>query len=327
MCDFIDSLPIHDGLFERLPPLDGDVGCWAFDPVEPTEQWLNKRNEFDESLRRLPSSELDVDDPTEATVDDHFHFGAVVTSQFVLPSERYAFELFRKIGSDHLNYYSPASLASLAAAFALGGVIAHSDADEKLRDALRENLLADAAHEYREFIVDHKFLGEGYILLPAYGLIAYVGQGLGDAPLAPSVGEWGERSFRAIVVGAPPLLAAQLLTGGSRPGETDHESQWRPLADDNGVSGHAFIGAIPLISAAKMSHGVGWKALFLSASMLPGLSRVTDDAHYPSQVMLGWTMAYVAATAVDLTNRDCSSFVVEPWASGDTVGIAGMWQR
>lgn len=122
---------------------------------------------------------------------------------------------------------------------------------------------------------------------------------LDDLPYGSAVAEWGERSLRTLLVGGPPMLGLQYLTGGSRPGETSHESKWTPLQDNNGVSGHSFMGAIPFLSAAKMTDNRWLKAGCYTVSVLPAISRINDDDHYPSQAFLGWWLALAAASAVD----------------------------
>ena len=43
------------------------------------------------------------------------------------------------------------------------------------------------------------------------------------------------------------MLLMQRVTGASRAGESDSGSHWRPFHDSNGVSGHAFMGAVLLL--------------------------------------------------------------------------------
>jgi len=62
------------------------------------------------------------------------------------------------------------------------------------------------------------------------------------------------------------------MTGASRPSEGD--SKWRPLKDSNGLSGHAFIGAVPFITAAKMNDNPYIKTILYGFSVLPGLTRI-----------------------------------------------------
>ena len=86
--------------------------------------------------------------------------------------------------------------------------------------------------------------------------------------LSGAVGLWGERSMSAFVVGAPPVMLLQRLTGSSRPGETSHDSSWSFWSDNNGVSGHAFMSALPFVTAAKATESPLWKTVFYAGSTL-----------------------------------------------------------
>ncbi len=116
------------------------------------------------------------------------------------------------------------------------------------------------------------------------------------------IGEWGQRCLRATLVGVPPLLILQRGLGASRPDEND--SHWRPFNDSNGVSGHNFMGAVPFIVAAKMTDKPYLKYPLYMASTLCGLSRINDDKHYFSQIVLGWWLAYLAADSVFKTEKE-----------------------
>src|SRR5204862_2978155 len=98
------------------------------------------------------------------------------------------------------------------------------------------------------------------------------------------------------------MLLMQRVTGGSRPGENPWGSHWNFFKDSNGVSGDAFIGGVAFITAAKMSDNLFLKTGFYALSVMPALGRVNDDAHYTSQAFLGYFLAYMACSAVDLTN-------------------------
>jgi hypothetical protein len=118
------------------------------------------------------------------------------------------------------------------------------------------------------------------------------------------------------------MLALQYLTGGSRPGESPNQSKWDPGADNNGVSGHSFMGAIPFLSAAKMADNTWLKAGLYAGSALPALSRINDDDHYPSQAFLGWWIAYLAASAVDHSQDSVNDNRVHILPRPDGVGVA-----
>jgi membrane-associated phospholipid phosphatase len=142
-----------------------------------------------------------------------------------------------------------------------------------------------------------------------------------DTEMTRVTGKWGERAIRGFIVGAPPVTILQQLTGGSRPTETNEGSEWQPLQDNNGVSGHAFMGSLPFITAAKMTDDRALKFLFYAGSALTPLSRVNDKAHYPSQVALGWWMAYLAASAIHATDEPDARWRFFPYSTGEGSGL------
>ncbi|MDI6777504.1 MAG: hypothetical protein QMD03_09795 [Syntrophales bacterium] len=136
-----------------------------------------------------------------------------------------------------------------------------------------------------------------------------------------SVGEWSQRSIRALAVGGPSALFLRGATGGLAPGEGDSnwepfndnhqkraakaaanetgDSNWEPFSDNHGVSAHSFIGAVPFITAAQMNDNPYLKSSFYTMSALPALSRINDNAHYFSQAALGWYLSFLSCRAVE----------------------------
>jgi hypothetical protein len=119
-----------------------------------------------------------------------------------------------------------------------------------------------------------------------------------------------------------------MATGASRPSE-DVGSQWHFFNDNNGVSGHAFVGAVPFLAAADMVESPLLKGTLYVCSTFVGFSRMTDDAHYPSQVFLGWYLAWASARAVDATELEFAGMELKvmPLPIGDLggVGVVGSW--
>jgi hypothetical protein len=192
------------------------------------------------------------------------------------------------IASDYAGFYSAQGLTYLSIGLGAGALMANTAFDESfLHDAYAENVVLAPSDEYYKRLHQPKFLGDGYYTIPAFAAAALAEPLIADLPLGPETAEWGRRSLRTILVGGPPVLGLQLLTGGSRPGESSAGSHWKPFEDNNGVSGHSFMGAIPFLSAAKMTDNVWLKGGFYAVSTLPALSRVNDDDHYFSQAFLG----------------------------------------
>lgn len=295
--------------FENLPvPNQSDVGHTPFFGGERSLHVEGAPTADQAEIWRLPSVDAD-----ETVADEKpFTFG----------------DLFKEQGTgileDYSQFYSLKSLSWLAAGFGAGALMANTDFDEKFaRDAIVENVIMAPTDEYTEQLGRAKIFGEGQYFIPIYAIAALAEPLIDDLPLGEATAEWGQRSFRTLLVGVPPLLTLQLLTGGSRPGESSSTSHWKPLQDDNGVSGHGFMGAVPFLSAAKMTDNIWLKSGLYVASTLPALSRLSDDDHYFSQAFLGWWLAYLAASAVDRSHDPDSHhrFVVYPEGDGVIAGL------
>jgi hypothetical protein len=197
---------------------------------------------------------------------------------------------------DYENFYTVKGAVSLGVALAASGLCANTDADYEIRQYYAERLKSvntDRASKWAEP------MGDGLITVPVFAAALAAGELMGNSAAGGAFSEWGERSIRGVAVGGPLLLALQKTLGSGRPEEDG--SRWDCFDDNNAASGHAFIGALPFISAAKMSDELYFKIPLYAASTLTGLSRINDDDHYFSQVLLGWALAYLSASAVDET--------------------------
>lgn len=234
--------------------------------------------------------------------------------------------LFDRVLSDHGNYYSTESLALMAGGFGVGALMANTKIDQELHDEFQLNVRGASSDEWFEMLHAQKEMGNGRYTLPLFAAAWAAGELFDGSPVADATGEWGARSLRAVLVGTPPMLFSQYATGASRPGETSAGSMWKPFQDNNGVSGHAFMGAIPFLTAARMTDEPWLKAAFYAGSTLAPLSRINDDKHYPSQALLGWWMAWLATKAVDTTQYEDRNWSLQPLPIPGATGIAVEWQ-
>ncbi|MDX1399649.1 MAG: phosphatase PAP2 family protein, partial [Oceanospirillum sp.] len=131
--------------------------------------------------------------------------------------------------------------------------------------------------------------------------------------------EWGDKTAQALLVGLPAVWTSQYILGGARP----HHSQgsaWTPFEFHriHAVSGHAYVGAVPFLTAAQMTDNPYAKAMFYGLSPLTALSRINDQKHYFSQALMGWLYA---AKVTEVINSDLQpeDTVVLPYADEDTV--------
>ena len=220
------------------------------------------------------------------------------------------------IFQDYKNYYSTKNLAMLGLGLGVGGALANTSADREVREWYQDSVRSNATDDISEGL---EYLGRGLVVVPCFAGAAILGELIKETQVGSTVGEWGTRSLRTLVVGGPPALLLHYTLGGSRPGEGS--SHWSPFEGDNGVSGHSFLGAVPFIVAAQMSSSLYSKIPLYLASTLVGLSRINDDLHYLSQVALGWSLAYLAAASVDQTELEKRNLSIVPAFSPRGVGL------
>ncbi len=231
------------------------------------------------------------------------------------------------ISEDYGAYFSRDRLTRLGIAFGLGAVAANTNIDMNVRNWYQDKVRNDqtnswASDEFSNAAFKAKLFGEGKYMVPVALLAASVN--LMDEDTA--VGNWGAYASRAYIVGLPAMWGMQWVTGAARPSENLPEgSSWRPIniQDGHGVSGHSFVGTVPFLTIAYMNPDNGWvKYPAYLASMAAGWSRINDDAHFPSQVVLGWYMAYEAVDTVFENNaKRKPGITVAPMAGLDGFGL------
>lgn len=225
--------------------------------------------------------------------------------------------LWGEVKQDYRNFYNCHNLLWLGLGIGLAAPVANTTIDPHFRNwwqnDVRDDFTDNLASVFKPF-------GEGRYVLPAWvGLTALSYWGP-ESPWLEGPGLWGERALRAFLVGGPSLYFWQYALGAGRPTERPDSWRWTPFQDSNAVSGHAFLGAVTFVTAAQMCESPLWKASFYALSILPGWSRINDDAHYLSQVGLGWWFGYLSVLAV--TNTELNPHVqIIPMAMADGPGM------
>jgi len=246
----------------------------------------------------------------------------IATSLFVVHSSASSKEeayLYEKIGNDYSNFVNEDRLIRMGVGFLAIGGIANSDLDEDFQNTYQDDIRGKTTDDHAEIA---KLFGEGKYLMPA----ALLASGLSYFDPDSVVGEWGENTARAYIVGLPAMIAMQNVTGGSRPSDLAG-SKWRPFNDENGVSGHSFVGAVPFLTIAHMTDNNFIKYASFVASGLTAWSRTNDHQHYFSQSLFGWYMAYESVGAVFDTNKTKSNMAIVPIINDDFYGVmvSGSW--
>ncbi len=229
--------------------------------------------------------------------------------------------IWTTIGQDYSNFYTDGDRwIRLGVAFGSMSVVANTSVDQNIRNWYQNKIRSQKTDN---FAVYAKMFGEGKYEIPISLLASSINLIVDDS----SIGFWGARVARTYLVGAPALLAAQKLTGALRPSSpTSNPSKnsfWKPFHAKNGVSGHAFMGSVPFMVIARMygdNPYVKYGAYL--ASTLAALSRVNDDKHYTSQIILGWYMAYESVDAVFKTDKKKNKWAFSPMIGKGFYGIS-----
>jgi hypothetical protein len=188
-------------------------------------------------------------------------------------------------------YLESDTLVPLAVSIGAAGVLANGSADGDIQDYYQDHIRNGTTDSVSKVF---SVIGSP-IVVPAVLVATHL-----IIPESPA-DDWAKLSLRAIIVGAPAGLFLQRATGGDRPSEGP--SDWKFFQGDDGLSGHAFVGGVPFITAAKISQSTLAKGLFYALSIFPALSRINDNEHYFSQAALGWSLAYLSCEAVDRSTR------------------------
>ena len=141
---------------------------------------------------------------------------------------------------DYANYYSCPTAIELAIGFGIGAGLANSDLDGEFQTWFQRHLASSGADRVAR---DVRPFGEGQYTIPVAATLAVLNDTgwLDNQPVLGTLGQWGDRVSRAYLVGGPPMLAMQYITGGSRPSFADSHSSWKPFSASNGVSGDCFM--------------------------------------------------------------------------------------
>jgi len=264
----------------------------------------------------------------------------IVEETWIDPSETWFNGCYRrtsgelgKIRSDFRNFYSRENFANILVGYGVHAVISNTAMDQHLIDWYQDHVRSGGTDRFSDGVRD---FGSKMAIVPVVGLgILYYSDRItaqvrffetrgGSFP-----GEFASRTTRAYLVGTPVMLFSQLLIGAGRPRDLEPISHWQPFQDDHGVSGHAFVGAMPFITLAQMSDNFWLKAGFYTCSTFTAWSRFNDEAHYFSQCLVGWYLAYLSCRAVSKTEyqllpRGLTVFpIMEPRTTG--FGLVYQW--
>ena len=228
-------------------------------------------------------------------------------------------EQIHRLVKDYKTFYWSENLLYVGLAVGIAAPIANTHADQGIRDWYQRQAGNGQSRGADDTAMFFKKFGEYKYAIPIYVAFSLTGTFCPDSPFMSTVGDFGNRSLRALAVGAPTVGVLQVGLGSGRPYTGD--SHWHPFRNSNAASGHAFVGAIPFLTAASMTESRALKALLIAGSLAPAWSRIHTDDHYFSQILLGWSIAYLSVQAVNQTECDCCRMRVVPIEIPNGVGM------
>ncbi len=313
------------------------TGILRADHLTPSKPWSMVLDEYDEpSLGFLAENDTLLDDASGSTLTrspsrgenlDSFYSRQTRENRWAKP----LYKEFYKYGESLRSFYRWDTALNFGVALGFGAILANTSCDENFQNWYQDDVRSHGTGDLSRIA---KVFGEGSFIIPAFFATSFAYRYMEEywnleSGCVKGFGEWSSRVSRAMLVGIPPLLLGQYVVGASRPNENPWGSQWKPFDDINGISGHAFIGAIPFITAAQMTDRVWLKSLFYFGSTMTAWSRVNDNCHFLSQVLLGWYLAYLSCNAVSRAENPAfgRGLTVFPLVTTDTVGIGVMYRR
>jgi membrane-associated phospholipid phosphatase len=183
------------------------------------------------------------------------------------------------------------SWAELAGITALAGAAFSSD--QSLR-----NRIADPHDRLGRTLSDlGNGLGDGAVVYPSLLAVAVGGRLLGK----PGMQKTGTRALQSTLLAGAAALALKSVIGRQRPDASGHNAYvFRPFGihDLSLPSGHAAV-AFALATSLARETGDRWTdAAFFAAATLTAYSRMHDDKHWASDVILGAGIGILSARFV-----------------------------
>lgn len=217
--------------------------------------------------------------------------------------------------NDYKRHYGADNLLDLLTPLAVAGTLANTNADTYIRDTWQDDIRSEFTDDVGRIFLEAGDLGQNKISLPVYALTMLATDYTGDPETDSPIATWAARSLRANVLGGPQAWTLTYVLGSHRPGVG--ESDWNPWNDNDGVSGHAFYGAVPFLTAARMAESPGWRYSLYAISALPSISRINNNQHYASQVVLGWSVAWLATRTIAEVPTAERAFTIMPLLTPD----------
>ena len=206
-----------------------------------------------------------------------------------------------RVANDYRHFYERDTMCNLGLAVVGNLIIANSGIDREFQKSYQKNVRSDFLDDMGDFA---SFMTGGGLFLPVAVVSSFTYRYLQEydklkKPRGP-VGDFFSRTVRGYTVGAPALVVGRWVIGSSAPYKG--KATWKPFSSGNhGISGTAFLGATPFLTAAEMVERPWLKASLFAFSFVPTITTINDNDAYLSQALLGWYLSYLSVRAVNKT--------------------------
>jgi len=231
--------------------------------------------------------------------------------------ENWSHNVIDDVKRDFSVYFRKDNFSMFVESLVAAGIFANTGLDRSINRHWQEDIHSNSSGT-STLSIPKAFGDFSYAYPPLYLILMGVGHMREHTLLGNVMYTWAYRGLRASFLGGIQQVFLTHALGSGRP--IRHEdSKWQPFRYNNGVSGHAFYGAIPFITAAQMTDLDLPRFALYAFAFLPGLSRIDTQSHYFSQVLLGWTLALLSTHSVyvsDSERRPPFQFSVTPKSDG-----------
>jgi len=204
-----------------------------------------------------------------------------------------------RLWRDFVHMYTGENLCYLGLAVGVSAPVAYSYADRRINDWYQNNI---RSYRTEEWARAGYALGQHVNTIPIYLGVMAAGAYWQDTEAGNLAYTWSNRTIRALAVGGPAVGILQYGLGAGRP--TEGDSRWHPFRDNNSVCGHGYVGAIPFLAAASVTDSPVLKAVFFAGSFWTSWARLDTQDHFTSQIILGWSIAFLSVRSVVQTDRE-----------------------
>jgi hypothetical protein len=232
-----------------------------------------------------------------------FFPGSMLSGRDLPDDHKLDADFFKRCGRDFVRvvaapvHWDGRDFLTLAAVSAAGLLIFASD--QEIRDWAQRNR-SDFSDDASNFV---SYLGDGGVLLGLTAAIYAAGEICAKDPLRQTA-----------LLGLESLATASLLvwtlkavSGRARPGAGESSRSFHPFAFKSHYfslpSGHAAAAFAVATSIAAQTKSAALDGLLYFLAALPGLSRIAEDKHWASDVLVGSALGYFVAKKIADLNR------------------------